>query len=44
MFVAGIIEGILVSSDLKCIVTCRKLESSKEDKILMEYLVEMDVE
>ena len=44
MLVAGIIQGILNSNDIKCTVTSRKLESDKEDKNICEYLIEMDME
>ena len=32
MLVAGIIEGILRSNDIRCTVSSRKLDSEKEDK------------
>jgi hypothetical protein len=44
MLVAGIIQGILKSSDLKCVVTSRKLETEKEDKHTVEYLVELEMD
>jgi hypothetical protein len=44
MLIAGIIEGILINNDMKCSVTARKLDSEKEDRNLMEYLIEMDME
>lgn len=41
MLISGIIQGILTSSDLQCVVTSRKLEGEKEDKHIVEYLVEL---
>ncbi len=44
MLVAGLIVGILKSNDVKCSVSARKLDSEKEEKNIIEYLVEMDME
>ena len=44
MLVGGIIEGILNSSDVKCTVSSRKLDSEKEDRNVIEYLIEMDLD
>ena len=41
MFVAGIIEGIMRSNDMKCVCSVRKIDTEKEDKVMIEYLVEM---
>lgn len=31
--VVGIIEGVCACSDLKCVVSCRKLENEKDERI-----------
>jgi len=43
MLVAGIIEGVCLGSDLKCTVSCRK-DTEKEDRNVIEYLIEMESE
>ena len=41
---AGIIEGVCCASDLKCSVTAVRAESEREDKVVMEFLVEVENE
>ena len=42
--IAGIIEGVCNSCDLKCSVTTMKAESDQQEKVIMEYLVEVEGE
>jgi hypothetical protein len=44
MLIGGIIQGVCRASDLPCILSARKVESPREDRIVMEYLIEIEDE
>jgi hypothetical protein len=42
--VCGVIEGICHTSDLRCSITYSRIESDREDRNIIEYMLELDNE